>query len=58
MAHFINIFLALLLSIGNKTDQCVWYFLNILMDTTLGLFLTFILMLIVDKIARCKNMKV
>ena len=58
MAHFINIFLALLLSIGNKTDPCVWYFLNILMDTTLGLFLTFILMLIVDKIARCKNMKV
>jgi len=53
-----NILLAIFLSIGNKTDECVWYFVNILIDSTLGLFLCFIFMFIVEKIARCKNWKV
>jgi len=53
-----NVLLAIFLSIGNQTDECVWYFVNVLVDSTIGLFLCFILMFIVDKIARCQNWKV
>jgi hypothetical protein len=58
LAHFMNILLAKFLSVGNKTDECVWYFINLLLDSLMGLLICFVLMLILDKIARCKNWKV
>jgi len=38
-AHVLNLLTAYLLSVSEKTvnDQCAWYFLNYLVDTTLGI---------------------
>jgi hypothetical protein len=54
----LNLLIALVLSINNATDQCVWYFINLFVDTTLGIFICFVLLLSVDKIARDKDIKV
>jgi hypothetical protein len=53
-----NLVLAIFLSMDNNTDQCVWYFVNILVDTTLGVFICFLMMLVIDKMARHKDWKV
>ena len=58
LAHFMNILLAIFLSLGNNTDQCVWYFINLLLDSFLGLLICYILMLILDCVAKDKNWKV
>lgn len=43
------------MSVDNETDECVWYFINIVIDASLGIFLCFVLLIIVDKLARKKN---
>ena len=53
-----NLFLAIFLSGNNNTDECVWYFINIFIDTTLGIFICYFLMLLIEKIAVSKNWKV
>jgi hypothetical protein len=54
----LNLIVAIFLAAGNDTDQCIWYFVNILVDTTFGVFLCYCFMIIIDRIARIKNWKV
>jgi hypothetical protein len=49
--------MAIFLSLNNKTDQCVWYFLNFLVDTTIGIVICFGLLLLVKKAADKYNIK-
>jgi hypothetical protein len=53
----LNLLLAFVLSINTTTDECVWYFLNLFIDTTIGVFICFALMLLIEKIAVKKNIK-
>ena len=59
VAHLINLILAVLLSEGaSKADQCIWYFINISVDTIFGVLLCYIFMYIVEVIAKTHNLKV
>ena len=58
IAHLLNLIVAIFLSIGNETDQCVWYFINIFIDTTIGVILCYFFMIIIDRIAKAKGWKV
>ena len=59
VAHMINLILAVLLSEGHsKADQCIWYFINISVDTVFGVLLCYVFMSIVDKIAKSNDWKV
>jgi hypothetical protein len=60
VAHLINLVLAVLLSEGasSKADQCIWYFINISVDTFAGLLLCYIFMYFVERVARAQNWKV
>lgn len=58
VAHLLNLVVAIFLSIGNVTDQCVWYFINILIDSTIGIVLCYFFMIIIDWIAKAKEWKV
>ena len=52
MAHGINLFLAILLGhFAKAKDDCLWYFVNITIDTTVGVFLCFLLLKGIEKIA-------
>jgi len=40
--HLVNILAAMLLTLGNlKSDQCVWYFISIFFDATLGVLICY-----------------
>jgi len=57
-----NLFIAILLSINTvkentKSDECMWYFINLLVDTSLGVFICFALMMLVDKLAKEHKIK-
>ena len=54
-----NLFIAIFLSNNNntKTDECMWYFINLLVDTTLGVFICFALMMVVQKLSREHKIK-
>ena len=54
-AHIINIIIAVRIT-GNK--QCEWYFINFFMDTFLGTIITFILVRLVNKIAKHKDLMI
>lgn len=56
--HLMNIFIAMTLSVKNDTDECVWYFINNVVDTLLGLMICYILMLLLEYVTRYKNWKV
>lgn len=43
LAHSMNMLIATLLTHLESSDQCVWYFVNITIDTTLGVLLCYIL---------------
>ena len=59
MAHLINLILAVLLSEGtSKADQCIWYFINISVDTIFGVVLCYIFMYFVEIFAKSHNFKV
>jgi hypothetical protein len=53
LVHFANIFLAYLSSVIPKSSSnpCVWYFLNLLMDTTIGVYMLYLSLKIVNYIA-------
>jgi hypothetical protein len=57
--HILNLLIAIFLSIQIETtaDQCIWYFINLLVDTTIGVLLCFLMMHLVDKIANKYNFK-
>jgi len=53
-AHILNILLAFLLSAseGANSDQCAWYFINYLVDTTLGIPIAWSFLQILQRVAR------
>ena len=51
-AHIINIIIAVKIT-GN--NQCEWYFINFFMDTFLGTLITFVLVRLINKIAKNKE---
>lgn len=57
LAHLLNLALSVFMS-GDKVDECVFYFLNSLMDTTLGVLVTFGIMKGLDCLAKAKGWKV
>lgn len=52
MVHFINIAIAILISKQNDDDACVWYLVNILLDSTFGLFFEYLFVRAVEIFAR------
>ena len=57
MAHVLNLVLSVFMS-GEETDECVFYFINTLMDCIFGVFVSFVLMKIIDRISRKYDWKV
>jgi len=52
LLHFLNLFLAVLISKQNDEDACVWYLVNILLDTSLGVVLEYIFIRLMEVLAR------
>jgi len=55
MVHFINIALSYIRIFKNsakETNPCIWYFLNLILDTTIGIFILMLYMHIMDKIVK------
>jgi hypothetical protein len=40
VAHCLNVILALVLSSRQRSDACNWYFITLLLDTTLGMVIS------------------
>jgi len=52
LAHVANLFLAVLLQqLAKRGDGCTWYFVNMLMDVTLGLTLCYAIHQQIDNFA-------
>lgn len=51
LAHCMNMALAVLLSKANESDNCEWYFINITVDVLLGVFLCYLLLIGVERLA-------
>ena len=48
-AHFLNLFLSVYLHrLTNEGNGCVWYFMNMALDTVFGLCIAYVLFRIVD----------
>ena len=47
-----NLFLAVLISKQNDDDACVWYLINILLDTSLGVIINWIFVRLLEIFAR------
>lgn len=47
-----NLFLAVMISKQNDDDACVWYLINILLDTTIGVIFEWVLVRVIEVIAR------
>lgn len=52
LLHFLNLFLAVTISKQNDEDACVWYLINIILDTFVGIILEWILVRLIEVIAR------
>ena len=52
LIHFLNLFLAVTISKENDEDACAWYLDNILLDTTLGVLFQYIMVRVLEIIAR------
>ncbi len=52
LIHFMNLLLAVMLSKQNDDDACVWYLINCLLDTSLGVMFNWILVRLIEVIAR------
>ena len=50
--HFLNLFLAVLISKQNDEDACVWYLVNIILDTSLGVILEWMFIRLMEVLAR------
>ncbi|EWS72964.1 homocysteine S-methyltransferase family protein (macronuclear) [Tetrahymena thermophila SB210] len=45
VAHLLNLFLSIILSSGNDdVDPCHWYFITVIFDTTVGVFLCYLIL--------------
>ncbi|XP_062522837.1 store-operated calcium entry regulator STIMATE-like [Corticium candelabrum] len=51
LIHFLNIGFAKL----SDHDQCTWYFINYLLDSTVGLFIIFVLLKLIGRVADCRG---
>lgn len=56
-----NLFIAIFLSVdkdsNTKTDECMWYFMNLFVDTTLGIFICYALMRLIENLAKEHSIK-
>ena len=50
--HFLNLFLAVIISKQNDEDACVWYLVNILLDTSVGVIFEWMLVRVFEVFAR------
>lgn len=48
VAHMLNVCLAIILSIAGSNDACIWYFITIMFDTTLGVIICYIFLQIIE----------
>jgi hypothetical protein len=60
--HFLNLLMAFSLSdtdinSDDHTDECVWYFLNVFVDTIVGTFICYGLLRAVNHLAERNNLK-
>ncbi len=53
-----NLTLAIILSKNNTNDACVWYLINIVLDTTIGMVLCFIIFKSIEVCALRKGLMV
>jgi hypothetical protein len=49
--HSLNLMISFFLSDELTADECVWYFLNLTIDTVLGTFISYFLLLLFNKFA-------
>ena len=49
VAHVLNVTLALILSEESSQDQCNWYFVTVVLDTTLGMALSLQFLRVVER---------
>ena len=52
-----NLFLAVLISKQNDDDACVWYLINILLDTSIGIIINWIFVRLLEIFARKNNIE-
>ena len=52
LIHFLNLFLAVTISKQNDEDACVWYLDNVLLDTSIGVLFQWILVRLLEILAR------
>jgi hypothetical protein len=57
LIHFMNLLLAVMLSKQNEDDACVWYLINCLLDTFVGVIFQWILVRLIEVIARRKKIE-
>ena len=53
--HFLNLLVSSFVSTKSESNDCKWYFINFLLDTTLGVLFCSILMKIINKFIDKKN---
>ena len=51
LAHTMNLFLAFLMSETSHSDDCVWYFITLCLDVSLGMLLSLALLKSVERLA-------
>jgi hypothetical protein len=52
MAHCINLFLAVMLQqLAKRGDACIWYFVTLVLDTTIGVVLCYLIHMQIEKFA-------
>ncbi len=55
----LNLFLSVLLQqIAKRGDGCIWYFVNLVMDTTIGILCCYLLHKVIDHIANKYSIEV
>lgn len=59
LAHVLNVIIAIFLSKkSDNGDSCVWYFINIFIDSTMGMLICYILITILNMLAEKNNWRV
>ena len=53
----LNLGIAILLSLDQNSDQCAWYLVNLLLDTTLGVLICYLLVLILNVLQKHNGWK-
>lgn len=52
VAHVMNMMASLVLSQREEGNPCLWYFITLMMDTTFGVVIAYILLKIIEKVSR------